>query len=51
MEINEYLDKASSNLTIYDSFIKAESMLSYYDNMGIKINFYKDKLCLIFQKI
>ena len=27
-KMNEYLDKASSNLVIYDSFVKAESMLS-----------------------
>lgn len=38
MEINEYLDKASSNLTIYDGFVKAETMLSYYDNIGCSIS-------------
>ena len=26
--MDDYLDKASNNLIIYDSFIKAESMLS-----------------------
>lgn len=38
MREDNYLDKASSNLIIYDSFVKAETMLSYYDNIGCSVS-------------
>lgn len=36
--MNDYMNKATQNLTIYDSFVKAESVLSQYDRVACSVS-------------